>query len=255
MYTTFFDVGDKVYHNSYGSGKIVEMDDTVSPPRYEIVFDRYPNKKITVVGHNDLVLPIEPEILAKKLFSGLNEDLVRSLNKKLSSNKAAKEVKDSKEKKDTATKSEKEEVSQKMYVSKKDIDTKKKEHLQNLNKVVSCGDVKPEPNEISAPYGFHPVKKYDGVAHHFDIVMGLNKLYAQKNADYGDSFHETFKEEGMAMARIRLSDKLNRFKSLTRGNSQQVADESIRDTLLDLANYAIMTVIEMDREADTKAGA
>ena len=53
-------------------------------------------------------------------------------------------------------------------------------------------------------------------------------------------------EEGMAMARIRLGDKLARFKSLTKSGVQEVKDESIRDTLIDLANYAIMTVLEMD---------
>lgn len=62
----------------------------------------------------------------------------------------------------------------------------------------------------------------------------------------GDSFHQTFTEEGMAMARIRLGDKLARFKSLTKSGVQEVKDESIRDTLIDLANYAIMTVLEMD---------
>lgn len=46
---------------------------------------------------------------------------------------------------------------------------------------------------------------------------------------------------------IRLDDKLNRLKSLAK-NPAQVRDESIRDTLLDLANYAIMTVIEMELE-------
>lgn len=53
----------------------------------------------------------------------------------------------------------------------------------------------------------------------------------------------------MAMARIRLSDKLNRFKALSRNGNQQVSDESLRDTLLDLANYAIMTVMEMEEAA------
>lgn len=53
------------------------------------------------------------------------------------------------------------------------------------------------------------------------------------------------------MARIRLGDKFSRFKTLSRlscndRDQQQVTDESIRDTLLDLANYAIMTVLEMD---------
>lgn len=91
------------------------------------------------------------------------------------------------------------------------------------------------------------------VKRHYDIVIGLNELYAKKNMDYGDSFHDTYVEEGMAMARIRLSDKLNRFKSLTKSGNQQVNDESVRDTLLDLANYAIMTVIEMDREEAARA--
>ena len=231
MHTTFFDVGDKVYHNSYGSGKIVEVDDTVSPPRYEIAFNRYPNQRITVVCHNDLAAPIEPNELAKKLYSRLNEDLVRSLNEKLD-NKKEKETKNSKEKKDTMAMNE------------------RKLSLDNNGNVVGGAIF-----GNNGGYTFSKKSEPDNVARHRKIVLGLNELYAKKNADYGDSFHETFKEEGMAMARIRLSDKLNRFKSLTRGNSQQITDESIRDTLLDLANYAIMTVIEMDREADAKAGA
>lgn len=86
---------------------------------------------------------------------------------------------------------------------------------------------------------------------HFDICTGLNKIYEQKNHDYGDSFHDTFVEEGLAMARIRLSDKLNRFKKLSRltvEDGQLVKNESIEDTLLDLANYAIMTVMELRLE-------
>lgn len=43
-----------------------------------------------------------------------------------------------------------------------------------------------------------------------------------------------------------LGDKLARFKSLTKSEVQEVKDESIRDTLIDLANYAIMTVLELD---------
>lgn len=81
---------------------------------------------------------------------------------------------------------------------------------------------------------------------HLDICKEINDLYAKKNHDYGDSFHQTFVEEGFAMSRIRLSDKFNRFKTLSRGTEAAVKDESIRDTLIDLANYAIMTVLEMD---------
>lgn len=85
------------------------------------------------------------------------------------------------------------------------------------------------------------------VERHKQICLALNALYARKNHDYGDSFHQTFAEEGMAMSRIRLGDKLNRFKTLSRKlDSQRVSDESLKDTLLDLANYAIMTVLEME---------
>lgn len=87
---------------------------------------------------------------------------------------------------------------------------------------------------------------------HSDLCDLLNEIYIKKNHDYGDSFGKTFKEEGFAMARIRLSDKLERFKKLTRDGGQQVKDESIKDTLLDLANYAIMTVVEMECEAHGK---
>ena len=90
--------------------------------------------------------------------------------------------------------------------------------------------------------------KNKNVAHHKAICTELSELYARKNNDYGDAFHLSFVEEGMAMARIRLGDKLNRFKTLTKDpNSQGVKDESVRDTLIDLANYAIMAVMELDR--------
>lgn len=87
------------------------------------------------------------------------------------------------------------------------------------------------------------------IEQHRKICEYINKLYEKKNADYGDSFHETYLQEGMAMARIRLGDKYRRFCTLTKSvDNQQVKDETIRDTLLDLANYAIMTVIEIDNE-------
>lgn len=90
----------------------------------------------------------------------------------------------------------------------------------------------------------------DKILQHAEICEELNKLYERKNHDYGDSFHKTFIEEGMAMARIRLGDKFSRFKTLTRKGKQEVEDESIRDTLIDLANYAIMTILEMECESD-----
>lgn len=87
---------------------------------------------------------------------------------------------------------------------------------------------------------------------HKKLCLDLNDIYERKNHDYGDSFHDTWVEEGTAMARIRLSDKLNRFKTLTRNSEGGllVDSESIEDTLLDLANYALMTVMEIRLEQD-----
>ncbi len=91
----------------------------------------------------------------------------------------------------------------------------------------------------------------NNVRRHQQIAEELSDLYELKNRDYGDSFHISFLEEGMAMARIRLGDKLNRFKTLTRNpDAQAVRDESIRDTLIDLANYAIMTIMELEDMAN-----
>lgn len=74
------------------------------------------------------------------------------------------------------------------------------------------------------------------------IVGDMSELYACKNHDYGDSFTQTVDEFGLVAPAIRLSDKLNRFKSLIKSPSQ-VTDEKLEDTLIDMASYAIMTVI------------
>lgn len=118
----------------------------------------------------------------------------------------------------------------------------------------SVGDSLEKAAESLAKYAAIPLRdaaeQSENVQRHENICYELNTLYARKNTDYGDSFHKTYVEEGMAMARIRLSDKLERFKRLTKSNEQHVQDESVRDTLIDLANYAIMTVMELDGERE-----
>ncbi len=81
---------------------------------------------------------------------------------------------------------------------------------------------------------------------HKKLCDSLNDTYRKKNADYGDSFGKGFAEYGMMMPVIRLEDKFLRFKRLALSGEQNVKDESIKDTLLDLANYALMTIVEME---------
>lgn len=90
------------------------------------------------------------------------------------------------------------------------------------------------------------------VAIHDSICAKLNDLYARKNHDYGDSFGKSYNEYGMVMACIRLEDKLNRIKALIK-NDQQVHDESIEDTLMDLANYSIMTLVERHKDKEKQS--
>lgn len=82
---------------------------------------------------------------------------------------------------------------------------------------------------------------------HMAICKELNEIYKNKNHDYGDSFGETYKKLGIISAVTRITDKVNRLQTLCTKESK-VKDENIRDTLMDLANYAIMTIIELDEE-------
>lgn len=87
---------------------------------------------------------------------------------------------------------------------------------------------------------------------HMDLCYEIHELYLLKNADYGDSFQKVREEIPNAIL-VRLSDKLNRLKKLMQNpDSQQVKEESIDDTLMDLANYALLELVErrVEREYD-----
>ena len=80
------------------------------------------------------------------------------------------------------------------------------------------------------------------------IVEQMIETFKKKNHDYGNSFNDSLDEEGIAAARVRIGDKWKRFQNLSKGNDIQVKDESLRDTLMDLSNYCIMTVMWLDKQ-------
>ena len=69
-------------------------------------------------------------------------------------------------------------------------------------------------------------------------------LFEKKNKDYGDAF-ATYGPVGVL---VRIGDKLSRLQSISKSGVQMVNDESIRDTLIDLHNYAAMAIMLMDEK-------
>ena len=74
------------------------------------------------------------------------------------------------------------------------------------------------------------------------ITQEMTDTFCKKNHDYGNSFFESLDKRGLVAALVRMEDKMNRLNSLE-SNEAMVKDETIEDTLLDLANYSIMTAM------------
>lgn len=86
---------------------------------------------------------------------------------------------------------------------------------------------------------------------HGKLCDEANALYARKNADYGDSFAQLRKRYPNFVC-MRLFDKLNRLDTIINPDHKlQVSEETIEDTLMDIANYALMELTE--RMADRMA--
>ena len=88
----------------------------------------------------------------------------------------------------------------------------------------------------------------DNVKQHELLLQQIHDTYIKKNHDYGDSFSRSYKKYGLVAAMVRMEDKWNRLDNLASGAEQKVSDESIRDTLLDLAGYCVMTIMELDKQ-------
>lgn len=79
-----------------------------------------------------------------------------------------------------------------------------------------------------------------------EVVNELFDLHVAKKSDYGNSFNDLLNEFGLITVVIRLQDKMNRLKTIAKNDGEySVKDETIRDTLMDLANYAIMALMRL----------
>ena len=76
------------------------------------------------------------------------------------------------------------------------------------------------------------------------IQLEARQLFSKKNKDYGDAF-ATYGPVGVL---VRIGDKIQRLQSITKSGITLVEDEKIRDTLIDLHNYAAMAIMLMDND-------
>ena len=70
----------------------------------------------------------------------------------------------------------------------------------------------------------------------------LATILQEKNDAYGDSFSKSLDEDGLLVLKIRLGDKFNRISSLIKRDELKENDESLEDTLLDMAGYSILAL-------------
>jgi len=77
-----------------------------------------------------------------------------------------------------------------------------------------------------------------------NIQTNARELFAKKNADYGDAFAKY----GLIGVIMRIEDKIQRVISIHKSGIVLVSDEGLRDTLLDLHNYAAMAIMLLDED-------
>ena len=124
-----------------------------------------------------------------------------------------------------------------IYNITKHLDIKNTHQDNIINKLVNMTDNCKESNNCSTKHPF------------VEITDDMFKTYLRKNKDYGNSFDQSLDKWGLSVAAIRLGDKLNRFESFVKNGTFAVNDEGVRDTLMDLATYSIMTIMYLNGKA------
>lgn len=77
------------------------------------------------------------------------------------------------------------------------------------------------------------------------IQRDCKEIFEKKNKDYGDAFAQ----HGTVGVLVRISDKMSRFTNITnKGLQISVSDETLKDTLMDLHNYAAMAIMCMEEK-------
>lgn len=118
------------------------------------------------------------------------------------------------------------------------------EKLKEKATIKLSKDPKELKKEINSVFGVPTFEAFDA------ITDELKDTYIKKNHDYGNSFNKSIDKFGLTAAVVRMNDKMERLNSLL--NKDAKVNESIRDTVMDLANYCIMTAMYLDNKKENK---
>ena len=77
-----------------------------------------------------------------------------------------------------------------------------------------------------------------------EIQQNALELFRKKNKDYGDAFAKF----GVIGILMRIEDKIQRAISVDKNKVVLVNDETIKDTLIDLHNYAAMGLMLLEED-------
>lgn len=116
----------------------------------------------------------------------------------------------------------------------------------------AIGEAREQQRNMSpfmSPFDYSGPKFTDDELRFRDITEKMRETFLKKNHDYGNSFHETwdeFGDKGIITALMQISHKYHRLMNIGLG-TKPLVDESIDDTLLDMANYCILTIMELEK--------
>lgn len=93
----------------------------------------------------------------------------------------------------------------------------------------------------------------DEIALFNKLTQEMSETFAKKRNDYGQTTTETFKKFGPVSMLTRMHDKMGRLDNLLTNNRENMVGEKVEDTLLDLANYALITILELRKDKQEKS--
>lgn len=92
-------------------------------------------------------------------------------------------------------------------------------------------------------------KKEEQFLENYETTLNeLANTFFVKNERYGNSFTDTIEDYGLVASMVRITDKFNRMTTLFKNRELDCDGEPLKDTMLDMANYLIMTVAYMKKE-------